>query len=234
MWKALRRAGEQVPRCRVQRLMKSNGIRARSGAASRGGRPNLTRRRRAGPISSSATSHAAGPNELWVADISLSALLGRARLLRVRARRLQPDDRRLAARRAHAHRPRPRRAQDGARATRAGRRRRTDPSQRPRLAVHEHRLHPDARRPSCARVGRIGRRRLRQRARRVVRRQLQDRADRRPRLATRAASSSSPSSSTSAGTTPPACTRASATSRPSNTSSSTDPDEAITLVGATA
>jgi len=26
MWKALRRAGEQVPRCRVQRLMKSNGI----------------------------------------------------------------------------------------------------------------------------------------------------------------------------------------------------------------
>src|SRR6266498_4128733 len=26
MWKALRRAGEQVPRCRVQRLMRSNGI----------------------------------------------------------------------------------------------------------------------------------------------------------------------------------------------------------------
>jgi putative transposase len=26
MWKTLRRAGEQVPRCRVQRLMKSHGI----------------------------------------------------------------------------------------------------------------------------------------------------------------------------------------------------------------
>jgi transposase InsO family protein len=26
MWKALRRAGEQVPRCRVQRLMKTHGI----------------------------------------------------------------------------------------------------------------------------------------------------------------------------------------------------------------
>ena len=26
MWKALRRAGEQVPRCRVQRLMRANGL----------------------------------------------------------------------------------------------------------------------------------------------------------------------------------------------------------------
>ena len=26
MWKALRRAGEQVPRCRVQRLMRNDGI----------------------------------------------------------------------------------------------------------------------------------------------------------------------------------------------------------------
>ncbi|TML70746.1 MAG: transposase, partial [Actinobacteria bacterium] len=26
MWKALRRAGEPVPRCRVQRLMRANGI----------------------------------------------------------------------------------------------------------------------------------------------------------------------------------------------------------------
>ena len=31
MWKALRRAGEQVPRCRVQRLMKSDGIVGASG-----------------------------------------------------------------------------------------------------------------------------------------------------------------------------------------------------------
>ena len=39
MWNALRRTGEQVRRCRVQRLMKATGSLARSGAGSRGGRP---------------------------------------------------------------------------------------------------------------------------------------------------------------------------------------------------
>src|SRR2546422_1276100 len=70
MWKALRRAGEQVPRCRVQRLMRSNGI---AGAKRRGKpwrtttpdpqagrRPDLVQR----------DFKAAGPNELWVADLS--------------------------------------------------------------------------------------------------------------------------------------------------------------------
>jgi transposase InsO family protein len=38
MWKALRRAGEQVSRCRVQRLMRSNGIQG----AKRRGKPRRT------------------------------------------------------------------------------------------------------------------------------------------------------------------------------------------------
>src|SRR5438552_873293 len=59
----------------------------------------------------------------------LSALLGGLGLLRLRPRRVQPDDRRLATREPHAHRPRPRRLADGTRATRTGRRRRVDTSQ---------------------------------------------------------------------------------------------------------
>jgi putative transposase len=70
MWLALRRAGEQVPRCRVQRLMKANRI---VGAKRRGKpwrttkpdpevarRPDLVRR----------DFRAQAPNRLWVADIS--------------------------------------------------------------------------------------------------------------------------------------------------------------------
>jgi transposase InsO family protein len=70
MWKSLCRAGEQVGRGRVQRLMRSNGI---VGAKRRGKpwrttkpdphaarRPDLVRR----------DFSASGPNELWVADIS--------------------------------------------------------------------------------------------------------------------------------------------------------------------
>ena len=70
MWLALRRAGEQAPRCRVQRLMREHGI---VGAKRRGKpwrtttpdpqparRPDLVQR----------DFSASGPNELWVADIS--------------------------------------------------------------------------------------------------------------------------------------------------------------------
>ena len=70
MWKALLRAGEQVPRCRVQRLMRDNGIR---GAKRRGKpwrttkadaqmqrRPDLVRRDFTAPR----------PNALWLADLS--------------------------------------------------------------------------------------------------------------------------------------------------------------------
>jgi putative transposase len=70
MWKALRRAGEPVPRCRVQRLMRANGI---VGAKRRGKpwrttksdpralrRPDLVQR----------DFSASRPNRLWVADLS--------------------------------------------------------------------------------------------------------------------------------------------------------------------
>jgi putative transposase len=70
MWKALLRAGERVPRCRVQRLMRSAGI---QGAKRRGKpwrttksdpkvarRPDLVRR----------DFTASGPNGLWVGDFT--------------------------------------------------------------------------------------------------------------------------------------------------------------------
>jgi putative transposase len=70
MWKALRRAGEQVPRCRVQRLMRSNGI----VGAKRRGKPWRTTKtdpqaaRRPDLVERDFT--ASRPNKLWVADIS--------------------------------------------------------------------------------------------------------------------------------------------------------------------
>ena len=70
MWKALRRAGEQVPRCRVQRLMKDNGIvgAKRRGKPWRTTRPDPQAARR--PDLVQRDFAAAGPNELWVADLS--------------------------------------------------------------------------------------------------------------------------------------------------------------------
>ncbi len=70
MWKALLRAGEQVARCRVQRLMRANGIRGAKrrwkpwrttkSDAQALRRPDLVRR----------DFSASRPNQLWVADLS--------------------------------------------------------------------------------------------------------------------------------------------------------------------
>jgi putative transposase len=70
MWKALRRAGEQVPRCRVQRLMRSNGAvgAKRRGKPWRTTRPDTTAGRQ--PDLVQRDFSASRPNELWVADIS--------------------------------------------------------------------------------------------------------------------------------------------------------------------
>jgi len=70
MWKALRRAGEHAPRCRVQRLMRANGI---VGAKRRGKRwrttkPDPLAQRR--PDLVQRDFSASRPNELWVADLS--------------------------------------------------------------------------------------------------------------------------------------------------------------------
>jgi putative transposase len=69
-WKALRRAGEQVPRCQVQRLMRAHGI---QGAKRRGkpwrrtvSDPDASRR----PDLVQRDFSASAPNELWVAGFS--------------------------------------------------------------------------------------------------------------------------------------------------------------------
>src|SRR4051794_7446527 len=70
MWRALRRAGEQVPRCQVQRLMKASGIvgAKRRGKPWRTTRPDPQAARR--PDLVQCDFSASRPNELWVADIS--------------------------------------------------------------------------------------------------------------------------------------------------------------------
>ena len=70
MWKALQRAGERVPRCRVQRLMRSNGIvgAKRRGKPWRTTRPDPQALRR--PDLVQRDFGALRPNELWVADLS--------------------------------------------------------------------------------------------------------------------------------------------------------------------
>ena len=70
MWKALRREGETPGRGRVERLMRANGIcgAKRRGKPWRTTRPDAAARRR--PDLVDRDFSAAGPNELWVADIT--------------------------------------------------------------------------------------------------------------------------------------------------------------------
>ncbi len=69
-WKALLRAGEQVPRCQVQRLMRAAGIRGakRRGRPWRTTKPDPQAHRRPDLVERDFT--ATGPNQLWVADLS--------------------------------------------------------------------------------------------------------------------------------------------------------------------
>jgi putative transposase len=70
MWKTLRRAGEQVPRCQVQRLMRSNGIvgAKRRGKPWRTTKPDPAARRRPDLVQRDFRVEA--PNRLWVADLT--------------------------------------------------------------------------------------------------------------------------------------------------------------------
>jgi putative transposase len=73
MWKALRRAGEVMPRCQVQRLMRTNGIR---GAKNRGGAwrttiPGAEHPTRADLVQRDFTAIA--PDRLWVVDFTYLA-----------------------------------------------------------------------------------------------------------------------------------------------------------------
>ena len=185
MWKALRRAGEQVGRDRVKRLMRAHGI---QGAKRRGKpwrtttpdpaarRPPGSRRarlhRRRGPTgcgSPTSPTCAAG-----------RALVFFAFVIDVYSRRIVGWQ--LAE--PHAHRPRPRRAADGARAS-AGPAPTSSSCTTPTPAastpaIDYTQVLDDH---GVLALDRLGRRRLRQRAGRELRRHLQDRADRRPRLA---------------------------------------------------
>jgi putative transposase len=70
MWKALRRAGESAGRCRVQRLMASNGIQGakRRGKPWRTTKPDLTATRPRDLVCRDFTAPA--PNRLWVGDFT--------------------------------------------------------------------------------------------------------------------------------------------------------------------
>jgi putative transposase len=69
MWKALVRAGEQVPRCRVQRLMRAHGIvgAKRRGRPWRTTRPDPHAQRRPDLVQRHFSVEA--PDRLWVADL---------------------------------------------------------------------------------------------------------------------------------------------------------------------
>jgi transposase InsO family protein len=70
MWIALTRSGEPVARCTVERLMRAHGIcgAKRRGKPWRTTRPDPATRRRPDLVDRDFT--AAGPNQLWVADIT--------------------------------------------------------------------------------------------------------------------------------------------------------------------
>ena len=71
MWKALVRAGERVPRCRVQRLMACQRDPGREAAReAMADDHDRTRGAQLPVIWSSGTSRRSGPNALWVADFS--------------------------------------------------------------------------------------------------------------------------------------------------------------------
>jgi putative transposase len=70
MWKALRRAGEVAPRCRVQRLMAANGIvgAKRRGKPWRTTKPDLSASRPADLVKRNFAANQ--PNRLWVGDFT--------------------------------------------------------------------------------------------------------------------------------------------------------------------
>jgi putative transposase len=129
-WKGLRREGVRVGHDRVKRLMRAHAI---QGAKRRGKPWETTKadpRAQRRPDLVQRDFSAAAPNRLWVADLSYLRCWVGLVFLAFGARRLQPPRGGLAARRAHAYHARARRAQDGALATRPGRRRRARASPR--------------------------------------------------------------------------------------------------------
>ena len=182
-WKALLRAGETAPRCRVQRLMRAHGIQGakRRGKPWRTTIPDPDAHRRPDLVQRDFT--ATEPNRLWVGDLSyLRCWEGVVYFAFV----IDVFSRRVVGWQLAGH-MRTDLVLDALRMALGTR----EPGAEFRLVAHTDRgqpihlgcLHPGPRRPPRARVGRLGRRRLRQRDGRELRRQLQDRADRRSRVA---------------------------------------------------
>ncbi len=114
MWKALLRAGEQVGRSRVERLMRQNGIQGakRRGKPWRTTTPDPAALRSPDLVKRDFT--ASRPDEMWFADFTYLRCWEGLVFFSFVIDAYSRDDRRLAVRQPHAHRPRPRRAQDGA------------------------------------------------------------------------------------------------------------------------
>jgi transposase InsO family protein len=144
-WKALTRAGEHAPRCQVQRLMRANGIQGakRRGKPWRTTTPDPSARRRPDLVNRDFTAEQ--PNELWIADFSYLRCWEGVVFSRLRDRRVQPQGRGLAVRRAHAHHARPRRATDRALDQRARAGGPPHTSFRQGVSIRQRGLHPDPR-----------------------------------------------------------------------------------------
>jgi hypothetical protein len=134
MWKALRRAGEEVGRGHVERLMSTNAI---CGAKQHGKalqnddrwqRPDRVTRSRQPRL------HRVGAEPHVGGGFHVHPLLGGRRVLQLRPGRLLAASGRLAVRRAHAYRARSRRPRHGRRRAPRRPRRCAGSSLRPRLA----------------------------------------------------------------------------------------------------
>jgi putative transposase len=114
-WKELRRRGVEVGRDQVARVMRQQGLVGKlRGSKKRTTIPDEAAAELARDLLQRDFS-ATGPNEKWVCDLTCLRTWNGFLYLAFVLDCLQPDDRRLAARDAHAHRARPRRARDGQR-----------------------------------------------------------------------------------------------------------------------
>ncbi len=112
-WRELSRRGVEVGRDRVTRLMRAEGLEGvRRGRRQRTTTPAETAADRARDLVGRDFT-AAGPNELWVADITYLRTFSGYLYLAFILGCLQPHDRPLADRRPHAHRAGARCARDG-------------------------------------------------------------------------------------------------------------------------
>lgn len=108
----LRRAGRDVARCTVERLMRAAGLRGVSRAKGpRTTRPAPETGKPADLVKRAFIAQA--PNHLWVADITYIRTFSGWVYAAFRHRRLLPDGRRLAGGHKPLHRPRPRRSGHG-------------------------------------------------------------------------------------------------------------------------